>query len=101
MDSLIEKNEQITAVQEDERSAKQQDSESPETNMGYDQEFLYELTDQGEVKAEVFDQRSKTWSDELAAIAGELEKLTGTVQVKYPENKKLVSLQTQKDGKES
>jgi len=101
LDALIGKNEEITAAKSDERSGKQQDLETTQTDAGHDQEFLDELTEQCETKAELFDQRSKTRVDELTAIAGALEELKGTVSGKYQANKKLVGLQVAKKGEKA
>jgi len=97
LDELIAKNEEISAAKSDAKSGKEQDFEETEKDMGHDQEFLDELTDQCETKAELFDQRSKTRSDELTAIAGALEELKGTVSGKYQANKKLVGLAAKKN----
>merc|ERR1719221_1573735 len=61
--------------------------------MDSDKNFMGELETACETKAANWDQRSKTRSEELAAIAKALEHLEGTVSKTWEANKKLVGLQ--------
>jgi len=64
------------------------ETEKTETEYSRDADgnFLKDLTDKCEAKAENFHSRSETRSNELTAIAGALEKLKGDVSKMYPAN---------------
>merc|ERR1719478_479417 len=91
-EDLIAKNEEISAAKSDEKAGKEQDKEETTTAMGYDQEFLDELTVECEDKATAWDERSKIRVNELTAISEAIGLLKGTVSSTYGANKKLVGL---------
>jgi len=67
-----------------------EDAKDQETNeMNADQNFLDEVTDECQTKAEDWDQRSKTRSGELTALSEALEALESGAADQYSANKKL------------
>merc|ERR1719159_2116773 len=93
--TTIDKNEQIQADKEQEKSAKEADKTQTQADVDADQTFLDELTKECEDKAKAWDERSRIRSNELTAVAEALGLLKEGVQGNYNANKKLV-LATQK-----
>jgi len=71
----------------------QVDKATETKDMGADNEFMQLLTEECEGKAEQFDQRSKTRTGELTALAGALDALAKKVAPSAKANKKLAQLQ--------
>merc|ERR1719230_775676 len=94
-ETTIDKNEQIQADKEQEKSAKEADKTQTQADVDADQTFLDELTKECEDKAKAWDERSRIRSNELTAVAEALGLLKEGVQGNYAANKKLV-LTTQK-----
>merc|ERR1712129_319173 len=84
---------EISAEKTEEKEAAEEDKEAETKARDADQEFLDELTKQCGSKAEEWDQRSKTRSAELTAIAEATELLKSGVKDNYAANKKLAGLQ--------
>jgi len=85
--------EAINAAKTSEKEAAEEDKTMEEKDRKADSIFLSELTEDCQKKAELFDSRSTTRSDELTAIAGAIEQLTTVANPKYAANSKLVGLQ--------
>merc|ERR1712008_36507 len=84
---------EISAEKTEEKEAAEEDKKAETKARDADQEFLDELTKQCGSKAEEWDQRSKTRSAELTAIAEATELLKSGVKDNYAANKKLAGLQ--------
>jgi len=91
-EDLIAKNEEISGAKSDEKAGKEQDKKETSTAMGYDQNFLDDLTGECEDKATSWDERSKIRAAELTALSEAIGLLKGSVSENYSANKKLVGL---------
>jgi hypothetical protein len=87
--SLTEAERENTAAP-NERGIAADDKAKTTDDRNSDQSFLDDLTEQCQDKAAAWDERSKTRSAELTAIAGALSTLKGEVVGNYAANKKLV-----------
>merc|ERR1719191_1705767 len=86
--------ENIIASMEEDANKCEKDKASTETDKEADETFLEELVKECEETAESFDQRSKSRSKEMAALAEALTILKGKVAETYGANKKLNLLST-------
>jgi predicted nucleic acid-binding Zn-ribbon protein len=84
-EALMEKKTEQKEASEDERSKEAQDKAS-------DEDFRAVLTEECQLKAQVFDQRSNARAAELTAIAEAMDTLKKGVQPNYGANKKLNGL---------
>jgi len=86
--------EQFVEAKTEEMQKANADKATETTDKAADNEFMEILTEECEGKAEQFDQRSKTRSGELVALAGALDALAKKVAPSAGANKKLAQLQT-------
>merc|ERR1719159_1096817 len=93
--------EQNIAGLEEDANKSEKDKEQTETDKEADETFLEELVKEGEKTADAFDQRSKSRSNEMAALAEALTILKGKVAETYGANKKLNLLSTQTGSDEA
>jgi len=90
--------EKISAYKEEVKEKTEAEKTEEESDMNADGQFLAVLKEECQTKAELWDQRSKTRTGELTAIASALEDLTKPTgaAANYDANKKLVGLQASK-----
>merc|ERR1712032_551664 len=84
---------EISAEKTEDKEAAEDDEKAETKARDADKEFMDELTKQCGAKAEEWDQRSKTRSAELTAIAEATDILKSKVSDNYAANKKLAGLQ--------
>merc|ERR1719217_1150793 len=87
----VDRTEQIIASKEEEKGQCEDDKAQTETDKEADETFLEELVKECEKTADAFDQRSKSRSNEMAALAEALTILKGKVAGTYGANKKLTA----------
>merc|ERR1719191_1782526 len=90
----VDRTEEIIASKEEEKNKCSADKEQTETDKESDETFLEELVKECEKTADAFDQRSKSRSNEMAALAEAYTILKGKVAATYGANKKLNLLST-------
>merc|ERR1719375_1327627 len=93
-ENQVARSEEIIAGKEEEKNACEKDKSQTETDKEADETFLGELVKECEKTADAFDQRSKSRSKEMAALAEALTILKGKVAATYGANKKLNLLST-------
>merc|ERR1719191_2429388 len=89
--------ENIIASMEEDANKCEKDKASTESDKQADETFLDELVKECEKTAESFDQRSKSRSKEMSALAEALTILKGKVAENYGANKKLNFINTEID----
>jgi len=90
----VDRTEEIIASKEEEKATCETDKKTTETDKESDETFLEELVKECEKTADAFDQRSKSRSNEMAALAEAYTILKGKVAATYGANKKLNLLST-------
>jgi len=84
--------EALNSEKSEELNAAKADKDQESKDRAADNIFMETLTNECEVKAKLFDQRSKTRSDELTAMTGAIEQLEKGVKPNEGANKNLVGL---------
>merc|ERR1719310_302075 len=90
----VDRTEEIIATKEEEENQYSAQKDSTEDDKESDETFLDELVKECEKTADAFDQRSKSRSNEMAALAEAYTILKGKVAATYGANKKLNLLST-------
>merc|ERR1719428_273926 len=90
----VARTEEIISSKEESKNDNAKGKTQSEEDKEADQTFLDELVKECEKKAKAFDQRSKSRSNEMMALAEALEILKGKVSQTYGANKKLNLLST-------
>merc|ERR1719453_2015088 len=93
-DNQVARLEEIISSKEEQKNEAENSKQTTETDKEADETFLEELVKECEKTAESFDQRSKTRSKEMSALAEALVILKGKVSETYGANKKLNLLST-------
>merc|ERR1719191_1023891 len=91
----VDRTEEIIASKEEEKNKCSDLKDQTETDKEADETFLEELVKECEKTADAFDQRSKSRSKEMSALAEALTILKGKVAETYGANKKLNFLTTE------
>jgi len=86
----------VVEAKTEKRQAAQDDKDDETKDMDADQKYLDDATKDCEQKALIFDQRSKTRSDELKALSDATAELQKGAESNYAANEKLVGLAAKK-----
>merc|ERR1719428_1902113 len=97
----VARTEEIISSKEESKNDNAKGKTQSEEDKDSDQTFLDELVKECEKKAKAFDQRSKSRSNEMMALAEALEILKGKVSETYGANKKLNLLSTSTSADEA
>jgi hypothetical protein len=96
-ENQVARTEEIIAAKEEDLNTCENTKSQTEADKKADETFLEELVKECEKTAESFDQRSKSRSNEMAALAEALVILKGKVAENYGANKKLNFINTEID----
>jgi len=91
--------ETIVESKTEELNSAKSDRDEEQADRDADDAFMKELTSECEKKAGLFDQRSKTRSDELKALSDATQELESGAVPNFEANSKLVGLQKEKSSK--